>query len=108
MRNIYWIMIMLGAIVVTAMVSIMVARNRTAKRLAQANNDSSNGNGADNGSDLNGETEQETASRISSLTAGFGRFSGGKKCYTCTPETQAAGMPNCDVVATPCGGMSFN
>lgn len=106
MRNTYWIMIMLGAIVVTAMVSVMVSRNRIAKKFAQDNSNSSNGNGADNGSDLNGETEQEQASRISSLTAGFGRF--GKKCYTCTPETQASGMPNCDVVATPCGGMSFN
>ena len=64
MRNIHWVMIMVGAIVVTAMISVMLHKRSMLKKLKLSQDN------ADVNSD---ETDKEKQSRIASLTAGFGK-----------------------------------
>ena len=89
MRNIHWVMIMVGAIIVTAMIAVLVSKNNTAKKLQVANSSTANGFQGDTGTDLNGETELEQASRIAHLTAGFGGITPNQvttvpKSFTCS------------------------
>ena len=54
MRNIHWVMIMVGAIIVTAMIAVLVSKNNTAKKLQVANSSTANGFQGDTGTDCGG------------------------------------------------------